>query len=272
MHIPVLTYHGMNIGGLDYAHNDHVALDSDLRAIRKRGKRIIPLNELVDWLEGKLPDEAVSGAVALTTDDGSWFDFYDLDHPSCGRQRSMFNILQDHDRPEWLVHMTSFVIASPDARSSLDRSCMIGKGWWGDEWWREAASSRVMDIANHSWDHVHPELECVAQRDQVKGDFSKIDCFDDAEAQIVQAGRYISEVTGRDAPSLFAYPWGDAGDYLTSDYLPRNRARHGLRAAFTIDPRPVGKDDSPWLLPRFVCGRDWDSPEGLDRIMRDSGV
>ncbi len=268
--IPVLTYHAMNIGGNDYSSNDHVALATDLRSIRKLGKPVIPLSHVVDWHEGKRTDEEVFDAVAISIDDGSWFDYYDLDHPTCGTQRSMFNIARDHqnrDRERRPVHLTSFVIASPEARSSLDRSCMIGKEWWGDQWWKEAADSGIMEIASHSWDHVHPQLEVVAQRDQIKGDFSKVDCFDDAERQIAQAGEYIARVLNGRKPDLFAYPWGAASDYVVTEYLPEFLERHGLRAAFNIEPRPVTKSDNTWLLPRFVCGRDWKSQQGLQNIL-----
>jgi len=269
--IPVLTYHGMNVGGNDYSNNDHVALASDLQSISELGKKIIPLSRVVDWREGRLREDEIAGAVALSIDDGSWFDFYDIDHPVCGVQRSMFNILLDHQgrngggRP---VHMTSFVISSPEARSLLDKSCMVGKGWWGDEWWKEADESGLMDIANHSWDHVHPELDIVAQRDQVKGDFSKVDSFADANIQITRSGEYIAEVLGGRSPDLFAYPWGVASDYLASDYLPNNRPRHGLRAAFTIEPRPVSRSDNRWLLPRYVCGRDWHSEREFRSLLQ----
>lgn len=270
MNIPVLTYHGMNIGGNEYCGNDHVALASDLRVIGELGKKIISLGQVVDWRLGKLPDEEVSNAVAVSIDDGSWFDYYDLDHPTCGMQRSMFNILLDHrnqDEDERPVHITSFVISSPEARASLDRSCMIGKAWWGDQWWRDAASSGIMDIACHSWDHVHPELESVVQRNQIRGDFSKVDSYVDADVQIAKAGEYIAGVLGGSKPDLFAYPWGEFSDYVVAEYFPNYRPRHGFRAAFTIDPRPVTKMDNIWLLPRFVCGRDWSSVTELKKIL-----
>ena len=75
MGIPVLTYHGVNVIDNTYQGNDHLALASDLLTIRELGFRVIPLSQVVDWHEGELNDEDVSQTVAITFDDGSWFDF-----------------------------------------------------------------------------------------------------------------------------------------------------------------------------------------------------
>lgn len=267
--IPVLTYHSMNIIKNTYAENDHLAFASDLETISELGFRVIPLSRVVDWHQGSVADEEVARTVAVTLDDGSWFDYYDLDHPTCGVQRSMMNILRDfnmHNGSTHKSHATSFVISSPEARSSLDKRCMIGKDWWGDQWWMDAVSSGVMDVECHSWDHVHPELESVAQQEQLKGDFRQVKTFNDAEFQFTKAGEYIASVLGN-RPSLFAYPYGSASDYVVNQYLPNYQSGHQFRAAFTTEPKAVSKSDNKWLLPRFVCGHDWRSPEELKAIL-----
>jgi hypothetical protein len=88
----------MNVIRNNYAENEHLALASDLETIRELGLKVIPLSQVVDWHQGSLTDEDVSACVAITFDDGSWFDFYDLHHPTCGMQRSMFNILRDFNK------------------------------------------------------------------------------------------------------------------------------------------------------------------------------
>ena len=270
LNIPILTYHAINVIKNTYEENDHLALAADFETIRELGLRIIPLSRVVDWHAGLLADEEVAGSVAITFDDGAWFDFYDLDHPTCGMQRSMFNILRDFNDQSGQTlraHATSFVISSPDARSSLDKTGLIGKGWWGDQWWLKAASSGILDVECHSWDHVHPELEQVAQQNQLKGDFSQVKSFADAEVQFKRAGEYIAGVLGGRSPTLFAYPYGSVSDYVVKEYLPENRSRHKFRAAFTTEPAAVSRTDNTWLLPRFVFGRDWTSPQGLKTIL-----
>ena len=224
MKVPILTYHSINVLDNTYAKNDHLALASDLETIRKLGFKIIPLSRVVDWHQGFLTDEEMSQTVAISLDDGSWFDYYDLEHPTCGVQRSMINILRDfsaRNGQSHSAHATSFVISSPKARSSLDKSGLIGKGWWSDQWWPEAASSGFMDIECHSWDHVHPELDNVAQQSQIKGDFSKIETFIDAEFQFSRASVYIGEVLNGKRPTLFAYPYGSFSSYLVEEFLPK---------------------------------------------------
>jgi len=268
--IPVLTYHSINVIKNTYLENDHLALASDLKTIDDLGFHVIPLSRVVDWHQGVLSDEEIAKSVAITLDDGSWFDYYDLDHPTCGVQRSMINILKDFNCREnhtFKAHATSFVISSPDARSSLDKSCMIGKDWWGDEWWVGANSSGVMDVECHSWDHVHTELDHVAQQNQIKGDFSKVESFVDCEFQFTKACEYIGSILGGKRPSLFAYPYGTVSNYVVNNYLPNYFFRHQLKAAFTTEPKAVSKSDNIWRLPRFVFGHDWKSPEELESIL-----
>lgn len=268
--IPVLTYHGVNVIRNSYADNDHWALASDLETIFAQGFRVIPLSRVVDWRLGLASDEDVSRSVAITFDDGAWFDFYDLDHPTCGLQRSMFNILKDFSaRYSNTIHATSFVIASPEARSSLDKSCMIGKDWWGDEWWQKAVASGLLDVECHSWDHVHPNLEKVAQQDQVKGDFGKVRTYTDCDVQFARAGEYMGSILGK-RPTLFAYPYGQSSGYAVREYLPKYQSEHGFRAAFTTEPKSVSRSDDIWRLPRFVFGQDWKSPQGLEDILERS--
>jgi peptidoglycan/xylan/chitin deacetylase (PgdA/CDA1 family) len=269
--IPVLTYHAINVEGTGYSLNDHVALQSDLQSLTRLGWRVEPLDDVVDWAAGgrSLPDRTL----ALTFDDGSWFDYYDLDHPSHGRQRSFFNILrdfadQDHDNTQPRLNATSFVIASPEARTELDAKGLIGQGWWGDEWWPLAETSGLLSIGCHSWDHVHPDLDRVAQREQLKGDFSRVDCLADCAVQFEQATTLIaSRLNGR-RPTLFAYPYGQTNAFQVGEYLPGNQARHGFKAAFTTDPEPVEKGMNPWALPRLVCGRDWRSAEEFAALLQ----
>jgi len=273
--IPVLTYHSNNVAGNEYRSNDHVALAEDLEAITELGWRVIPLGRVVDWLLGDDGPVADGPALALCFDDGSWFDFYDLDHPTCGPQRGFFNILrQFRDGPagarEPELHASSFVIASPQAREDLDRTSLVGRGWWGDEWWGEAQASGLMSVECHSWDHVHPGVGTVAQQEQRKGDFRAVDTFPDCAAQVEQAAVYIQEHLGGVRPRLFAYPWGQASAYMVSTYFPNYQDQHGFRAAFTGESAPVERGMNRWWLPRFICGRDWDSSAGLAALLSGS--
>ena len=269
MRVPVLTYHSNNVSGNDYASNDHVALAEDLRLIRRKRLRIVPLSRVVGVLLGEVPDSEVSDAVALSFDDGSWFDWHDLDHPSCGPQRGFAGILRDFAAETGApVHAASFVIVSPEARATLDQTCLAGRGWWGDDWWGPAQREGLLAIESHSWDHNHHTLPSTAQREQRKGTFRTIDSHADADAEIRQAADWLDAFLMPHRASLFAYPYGESNDYLVREYLPRFMHEHRLRAAFDTEPGPVHGASGRWRLPRYVCGQHWKSSADLLRVLR----
>lgn len=268
MRVPVLAYHSNNVSGTAYAANDHVALAEDLRVMHRLGRRIVPLSRVVDVRLGEAPESEVERAVALSFDDGSWFDWHDLDHPTCGRQRGFAGILRDFAAETGApVHATSFVIVSPEARAILDRTCLIGRGWWSDAWWREAEREGLIAIESHSWDHNHATLPETVQRDQNKGTFRSIDSYADADAEIRAANDWLDAHCRTPRAGLFAYPYGEVNDYLRLDYLPGHAGEHRLRAAFGTDARPVETGSDRWNLPRLVCGDHWRAPGDLERLL-----
>jgi peptidoglycan/xylan/chitin deacetylase (PgdA/CDA1 family) len=263
----------MNVGGRGYPDNDHVALAQDLDLIRRCGFRIVPLARVVAALLGgsaPVPERAL----ALSFDDGAWFDWYDLEHPAHGMQRSFANILRDHRHAAAdagaEVHATSFVIVSPQARTVLDRTCMIGRGWWSDEWWPAAAREGLIAIESHSWDHNHDTLPETAQRDAHKGTFRSIGTWAEADAEIRQAADFLDALMPERRATLFAYPYGECSEYLVREYFPRFAHQHRVRAAFATTPAPVEPGSDRWQLPRYVCGRDWRSPGELERLLHSS--
>lgn len=271
MRIPVLTYHSNNISGNGYASNDHVALGEDLRVLHRLGLCIVPLRHVVDVLLGEAPESGFDKAVALSFDDGSWFDWHDLDHPTCGRQRGFAGVLRDFTAATGAdASATSFVIASPAARAVLDRTCLVGRGWWDDAWWPKAQHEGIIDIQSHSWDHNHPTLLRTTQPEQVAGTFHSIDTWAAADAQIRQASDWLDAHCAPHRVSLFAFPYGESNAYLVEDYLPDFGHEHRLRAAFATAPAPIEGGSPRWQLPRFVCGEHWRDPAELEHLLRAS--
>ena len=241
---PILLYHSQNVAGNDCASNDHVALANDLRLIQQLGMQIIPLTWLVEWLLGER-DLDIEGCVCISFDDGVDADVRDLDFPQFGPQRSFLNIMldfQDESGPsaQPQVHATSFVIASPEARAVMDKHSLFGQGWMNEDWWRPACGNELMAIANHGWDHEHPDLVHIGGTPA--GDFFGVDSKDKADNQIFAAGEYIAAVTGSHWPDLFAYPYGQVSDYLCTEYFPGHQ-HHRTKAAFTTEPQPVTRLD-----------------------------
>jgi peptidoglycan/xylan/chitin deacetylase (PgdA/CDA1 family) len=267
---PILTYHGVNIAGNDYASNDHVALASDLETIDRLGWRIVPLPGVVArWLAGE-PQWTGERTLAITFDDGTDFDWRDLPHPAHGLQRSLYNCLADFrgaaPRPRD-AHATAFVVVSRATREHIDRVGLANQGWWTDSWWAAAAASGHAAIASHSWDHNHEQAEHLMGRRRATGTFRSIDSYELAEEEIARATAHLRRVAPNPGDRLFAYPYGESSDYLVRDYFPRNHVRIGVDAAFADGAKPMSGGDDRWKLPRFICGRDWSCPDGLEALL-----
>ncbi|MFO7764687.1 MAG: hypothetical protein R6V61_13265, partial [Wenzhouxiangellaceae bacterium] len=83
----ILTWHSINVLDNTHAGNDLVAFSEDLALLDRFGWTVLPLSEALARLDaGDLPGKTA----VLTLDDGSIMDFHDFDHPTCGRQTSMF--------------------------------------------------------------------------------------------------------------------------------------------------------------------------------------
>ncbi|TDR23624.1 polysaccharide deacetylase family protein [Marinicella litoralis] len=264
--VPILTYHANNINGMAYQNNDHVALQEDLQLIHDLGFRIISLDELMQWKAGNMSDSEFEKTVVLTCDDGTWFDYHDVDHPTYGKQISFFNILKNHQQQTHTpVHMSNFVIVSPAARVILDEKCLVGRGWWTDDWWLAAQKSGLMAIENHSWDHNHGVLDNKNADDD---SFKAIDNQADCDRQLKQSQEFLSRFfAGQHPVKYFAYPYGNFSDFLRYEYLPTQGTQLGLVAAFTTEPKHVTSKSHLWAMPRYVCNNDWNNTEQLKNLL-----
>jgi len=268
----ILAWHSINVLDNTHAGNDLIAFSEDLELLARLGWTILPLGEaLARSNAGTLPERAV----VLTMDDGSIMDFHDFDHPTCGRQVSVFNRLSQFatalpgDSPH-RPHVSSFVIASPEARDELDRVDYMSLGVWPDDWWAPASASGLMSVESHSWDHNHGSLARTVQRDNLRGDFRHIETEAECRAELDHASDYIERRSGR-RPAFFAYPYGQASDYLRREYLPRHGESIGLEAALGCTAEPVDPAGDRWHLPRYICGRDWKSVAELELLLNDAG-
>ena len=275
--IPILTYHGIHVDGDDYAQNDHIGLREDLALLHSMGRQVIGLESLVQAVISGDWSNVPPRAVVITLDDGSWFDWYDLQHPAFGEQRSMINILRDFQQQHGsaaqpLLQATSFVIGSPDARTALDQSCLIGRDWWQDDWWRQAHTEGLLQIANHSWDHRHAGLpiELRYSTDAVYGHFNQLADMRECDWQIRQTQYFLQQVLGTAPLPVFAYPYGQVPALVADDYLPKYAQDMGLLAAVTTEAAMVTPASDRWLLPRYVFRRDWRCLQQLQSILNSS--
>ena len=125
--IPVLCYHSWSVNGCDYSNNDHVALAQDLRMLARNGYCVLPVESLVAWHRGELDPAQLAGLkpVCLSFDDGRDHDYLPADYDAHGQVPGVHALLRESQvwLPQCLpgTRAVSFVIASPEARSILDR-------------------------------------------------------------------------------------------------------------------------------------------------------
>jgi hypothetical protein len=273
--VPILTWHAIDVAGPDAASNDHLAFRDDLELVTRLGLRVVPLSAIAQALvRGELA--SLEGCVGLSFDDGADFDFHDLPHPLWGPQRSMSNILADFRARHGAdvqpsLHATAFAVVSPEARRKLDATCMIGCGWWNDDWYAQAEQRGTIAVESHSWDHNHGTLGETAAR-APRGGFM-IDDASDAQVEIGEAARVLRTLRKRDGNVLFAYPYGDVSDFLAREWLPGHGESLGIPAAFSADDeQPVNASSSRWAIPRFTARHQWKSSGELEHLLRDSGA
>ena len=272
--VPVLTYHAGIITSPDYLGNDHVALAADLEMFDRMGWRVVPASTLIDALI-RPGGEDLRRCVVLTCDDGTDLDVRDIDVPGFGVQPSFLSIVQAARAraatPGSVPHLTSFVIADPVARRTMDRRCLHGLDWIGEDWWAAAQRSGAMEIGCHSWDHNHPVLEDTGPDGMPRGDFLVVDREIRARFEVDQAIAYLNQRIAPATCRYFCYPFGQASDYLRGEYLPRFGPALGIEAAFGVQGEPASADSDRWQVPRYVCGWHWKSPEELARLLMACG-
>ncbi len=264
MKAAILTYHSQNIAGNTTRNNDHVALAADLDSLHSAGCRFIPLETLVKGLFDGASLPVHQTLICLTFDDGCDFDVRTLDFPGHGVQAGFLQIMEAFIRTHGIeaqpeLHATSFVIASPDARSRIDRKSLFGLNHMSDDWWREADEHPLMAIGNHGWDHNHPDLD---DGPYPRGGFEMVSELEHCQNQVVIASDFIKGKTGR-RPSLFAYPFGESSDFIRNEYFPQQRDEHHCLAAIGTQSGLATSQSDRWNMPRFVCGRDWSTPAEL---------
>lgn len=252
---------------------DYLVLPEILDRLMAARFTILPAITLAQTLREKRLHELPEKACVLSFDDGQDMDFVDVLHPTHGAQPSFARILRDANAraallgSDFSAHATSFVIAAPLARAEIQEKEMLGYPWMSDRWWQPAIASGLFHIASHSYDHLSGSASSVKQRANVRGDFSQIDCYDDAHWQIRKARELIEFIAPNPGVSkgqaLFAYPFGHVSRYLHDEYFPAFAHEHGTIAAFTTEPALIHADTSAFAIPRFVLGESWHAPEDL---------
>ena len=171
--VPVLTYHKLTRNGTPDAMTVREAdFEAQMRFLRENGYRVIPLDDLFEFLRFRRQIPARS--VVITFDDG-WRSVYDIAWP----------ILKKYGYPATLFVYTDLIVGSRETLS----------------WEQVRELSRDgLDIQCHSKTHRY------LGRKERKESFR--DYFEAVRREIVESSRILRKHTGREVKYL-AYPYGD---------------------------------------------------------------
>lgn len=171
--VPVLTYHKLSRNGTpDTMTVREADFEAQMRFLRENGYRVIPLDDLFEFLQFR--SQIPARSVVITFDDG-WRSVYDIAWP----------ILKKYGYPATLFVYTDLIVGSREMLS------------W--EQVREL-SRNGFDIQCHSKTHRH------LGRKKRKESFR--DYFEAVRKEIVESSKIIRKYTGREVKYL-AYPYGD---------------------------------------------------------------
>lgn len=171
--VPVLTYHKLSRNGTHDAMTVREAdFEAQMRFLRDNGYRVIPLEDLFEFLQFRRQIPARS--VVITFDDG-WRSVYDIAWP----------ILKRYGYPATLFVYTDLIVGSRETLS----------------WEQVRELSRDgLDIQCHS--KTHRYLGRMERKESFRNYFESV------RKEIVESSKILRRHTGREVKYL-AYPYGD---------------------------------------------------------------
>ena len=171
--VPVLTYHKLTRNGTPDAMTVREAdFEAQMRFLRENGYRVIPLDDLFEFLRFRRQIPARS--VVVTFDDG-WRSVYDIAWP----------ILKKYGYPATLFVYTDLIVGSRETLS----------------WEQVRELSRGgFDIQCHTRTHRY-----LGRKERKE---SSRDYFEAVRKEVLESSKIIRKHTGRDVKYL-AYPYGD---------------------------------------------------------------
>ncbi len=171
--VPVLTYHKLSRNGTPDAMTVRGAdFEAQMRFLRENGYRVIPLDDLFEFLQFRRQIPARS--VVITFDDG-WRSVYDIAWP----------ILKKYGYPATIFVYTDLIVGSRETLS-----------------WEQ-----VRELSRNGFDiQAHSKTHRYLGRKERKESFREY--FEAVRKEIVESSKIIRKHTGREVKYL-AYPYGD---------------------------------------------------------------
>lgn len=210
--VPILTYHNFDPSIPGSMTISTKQFEEQLKWLKENNYTVIPLKDLVNYLEGKtstLPDKSV----VITADDGrdSVYQY-------------MLPLVKKYNVP-----VTLFIYPSSISNASYAMT-------WDQI--RKLQQTGLFDIQGHTY--WHPNFK----QEQKKLSASEYQKF--VQTQLVKSKKVLEEKIGTPV-TLLAWPFGIYDSTLESD-----AATAGYTMAFSIDGRLASRSESTMAQPRYM--------------------
>jgi peptidoglycan/xylan/chitin deacetylase (PgdA/CDA1 family) len=210
--IAILTYHNFNPTVPGSMSLTPERFETQLKWLKEKGYTVIPLKDLVSYLQGKnivLPAKSV----VITADDG-WESVYTY----------MLPLVRKYQIP-----VTLFIYPST-----------ISEGTHAMTWdqLKELQNTGLFDIQSHT--ETHPNFK-QEKRHRSAESYAKFVNF-----ELVHSKQVLEEKLGKKM-TLLAWPFG-----IYDEYLEQQAAKAGYEMAFTIDYRKAARYEKAMAQPRYM--------------------
>jgi len=210
--ISILCYHNLNPTTHGDMNLTPAKFESQIQWIRDHGYTVIPLKQVVEYLQGKT-DSLPPKSVVITADDG-WKSNYTYLYP----------IVKKYQIP-----VTLFIYPGT-----------ISEGKHAMTWdeLKELQQSGYFDIQAHTYSHPNFKQEQKRLSPEAYQRF--------VDNELIKSKKILEEKLGIKI-TLLAWPFG-----IYNPDLEQAAQKAGYIMAFTIDARPANRNFRPMAQPRFM--------------------
>lgn len=212
MNIPILCYHNFNPTVPGSMNLTPERLESQIKYLKDNGFTIVPLKEVVEYLQGQrasLPAKAV----VITADDG-WQSAYTYLYP----------IVKKYHIPVTLFIYPQTISEGKHAMT------------WNEL--KELQQTGLFDIQGHTYGHPNFKQE---KKRLSPAAYEKL-----VKVQLVDSKKILENKLGKQI-TLLAWPFG-----IYDPYLELKAKEAGYTMAFSIDAEAANKSYRPMAQPRFM--------------------
>ncbi len=214
--VPILTYHNFDPSAPGSMTVSTAQFEEQLQWLKTNGYTIIPLKELVNYLQDK-SSSLPAKSVVITADDG---------------RESVYQYMLPIVR-EYNVPVTLFIYPSVISHASYAMS-------WNQL--KELQKTGLFDIQGHTY--WHPNFKQEEKRLSLK-DYEKL-----VRIQLFNSKNILEKKLGTKI-TLLAWPYG-----IYNNYLEQEAAKAGYVMAFSIDARHANRFGKTMAEPRYMIVAD----------------